>query len=292
MIHTTAYLIQKPCRPLNETDASKIQDERELKMSASPKKVTLRDDNKRLIASGYLGILLLLFMGALFTVPIIIYVIAQSGLNIDELSAPITPAFIATVAAELVTIFIFFWYAGVLKQWKTVVGFKNFNYKKVLIGVGVGAFFFIGLVLLQVLANIAGLTVEDSDTSDMMNSLPGIEKYLMLFIGVSFIAPFVEELFFRGFIFSFLIRGKKLENNRFLSSPVLSAAIFSSSMFALMHIQGFSKPIDFIIILWTFCFAMASASLRFKTDSLYPSIAAHSFYNLLSAFTLVGFFIF
>ncbi len=83
------------------------------------------------------------------------------------------------------------------------------------------------------------------------------------------VAPFAEEIFFRGFIFGGLRR-------RF---SFLTAAVLSGLIFGLFHFTGLSS-IGVVPQLALFGFALAW--LYEKTGSIYPSIAVHAVNNALA----------
>lgn len=79
---------------------------------------------------------------------------------------------------------------------------------------------------------------------------------------VCIIAPLFEELLFRGIIL-----------NSFLNHYSPQGAIFLSSLlFALYHLNIYQMPAAFLI-------GYFSGWLYFKTQSLWPSILSHCFYN-------------
>ena len=96
-----------------------------------------------------------------------------------------------------------------------------------------------------------------------------ISTYATLLAAV-FVAPFCEEVFFRGFLFPGLCR----------SMPVGWAIILSSLLFAIAHADPGSFAVLFII-------GLALAYLRWRTNSLWPGIILHLFNNGLGALLIV-----
>ena len=94
------------------------------------------------------------------------------------------------------------------------------------------------------------------------------------------VAPFWEEIMFRGLLFPAL--GRAL-GGRALNAPV-AAALLSSLLFAALHPQG---PGGWLGLM---AFAVCSCVLAVRTGSLVPSIAMHAVHNatLLLLATLVG----
>ncbi len=96
-----------------------------------------------------------------------------------------------------------------------------------------------------------------------------ITTYAILVVAV-FIAPFCEEIFFRGFVFTGLRRGL----------PLAWAIIVSSLLFTLAHGDLGSAPALFII-------GLALAFLRWRTHSLWPGIILHMLNNGVGAITII-----
>lgn len=240
-------------------------------------KVVVRDNQARMRLTGYLSPLLLLLFGSFAIVPLVVFF----GLE----SQPVWAILAATVAMEIFTIAFVLFYVGAFKEntWRQILGLCNFNLKTVAVGVGVGGLFFVGLLSIEAVMSAVGVKVEDSDTSSLFTSLTGFEKYLVLFGLVAIVVPIAEELFFRGYVYSFLQEGRTGPRATDIS---WAAVVFSSALFAVLHFQGAASVTDFLVLAWTFLFAVVSCLLRFKTKSLYPSMAAHSFYNGLSAIAL------
>jgi membrane protease YdiL (CAAX protease family) len=96
-----------------------------------------------------------------------------------------------------------------------------------------------------------------------------ITTYATLLVAV-IVAPFCEEVFFRGFLFAGLLRGM----------PVAVAIVVSSLVFGIAHVDPGSFPVLFII-------GLALAFLRWRTRSLWPGILLHMLNNGLSALVIV-----
>ena len=84
------------------------------------------------------------------------------------------------------------------------------------------------------------------------------------------VAPFCEEVFFRGFVFPGLRRGM----------PVSWAIIVSSLLFAVSH----ADPGSFAVLL---IIGLALAILRWRTRSIWPAILLHTLNNGIAALTVV-----
>jgi membrane protease YdiL (CAAX protease family) len=96
-----------------------------------------------------------------------------------------------------------------------------------------------------------------------------LTTYATLFAAV-FIAPFCEEVFFRGFVFP------GLRN----SMSVGWAILVSSLLFAIAHTDPGSFPVLFVI-------GLALAFLRLRTRSIWPCILLHMLNNSIAALAIV-----
>lgn len=93
----------------------------------------------------------------------------------------------------------------------------------------------------------------------------------ILLVVVAVVAPFSEEIFFRGFLYS-----------AFKKSWGVNAALFLSSfLFALVHLEIYSF-IPIMIIGWMLAYLFE------KTKSLMPAIFLHGVYNLILILILLG----
>ena len=93
----------------------------------------------------------------------------------------------------------------------------------------------------------------------------------ILLVVVALIAPFSEEIFFRGFLYS-----------AFKKSWGVNAGLFLSSfLFALVHLEIYSF-IPLMIIGWILAYMFE------KTKSLIPAIFLHGVYNLILILILLG----
>ena len=93
--------------------------------------------------------------------------------------------------------------------------------------------------------------------------------YATLFAAV-FIAPFCEEVFFRGFVFPGLRR----------AMPVGWAIVLSSLLFAVAHADPGSFAVLFII-------GLALAFLRWRTGSIWPGMILHMLNNGIGAVSII-----
>lgn len=224
-----------------------------------------RDTSKRRIGAAYASVFIMMFVAVVLTIPVVMF-------NLLSLSS----ALLMTVLAEIVAVAMG---VSIIKEgsnWKQALRLHKFTWKSFGIGASIGIVLFI---LLQACAiGLNAIVPEDqgvgsSETSEMLASASGVELYIIMLLVVPFIVPFVEELFFRGYVFGFL------KDSR---APLWSAFLVSSVYFALLHSQGFSTFGDTFIVLWTGGIAFVHALLVHKYDSIWPAVASHILYNLVT----------
>jgi uncharacterized protein len=88
--------------------------------------------------------------------------------------------------------------------------------------------------------------------------------------GATFIAPFFEEIYFRGFVFTGLLRELSL----------VWAMLISAALFAVAH----ADPGSFIPL---FVIGLALAFVRWRSGSTWASISLHVLNNLLSSVAII-----
>jgi membrane protease YdiL (CAAX protease family) len=96
-----------------------------------------------------------------------------------------------------------------------------------------------------------------------------ISMYSLLFLAV-FVAPFCEEVLFRGFLFAGFLR----------AMPLGLAVVLSAFIFAAAHGDLASFPV-------LFCIGVLLAFLRWRTGSLWPGILLHLLNNAWSAISII-----
>lgn len=114
------------------------------------------------------------------------------------------------------------------------------------------------------------------DISVLAHSVSPAMRVLLVVLAVC-IAPFIEELVFRGVLLSGLAR----------RMPIGWAMLLSAVVFGAAHLPDFKFawfPVPELVLL-----GLALAWIRVRARSLWPSIATHATFNLIA--TLGGFFL-
>ena len=143
------------------------------------------------------------------------------------------------------------------------LGFRAFPVRRnafLIIGLMVGIFA-VNLLYSYVITTFhLNLQTNDQVLLERSKQAP-LTIYATLFAAV-FIAPFCEEVFFRGFVFPGLRR----------AMPVGWAIVLSSLLFAVAHADPGSFAVLFII-------GLALAFLRWRTGSIWPGMILHMLNN-------------
>ena len=141
-----------------------------------------------------------------------------------------------------------------------VLGLRKFDLTTVAIGCGLMIFtfafnFFYNLFLMlnDIQSNI--------EVSDMFND---VSSPWMIFITGILIAPLVEEIFFRGFLYTGL-------REKYGWIP---AALISSALFAAVHLRPITMPPIFLL-------GLIFAYLYQRTESIWPGVIMHLGTNTL-----------
>lgn len=154
-------------------------------------------------------------------------------------------------------------------------------------GASIKNYLALNIVSVRILLVWLGLTILLCPILDGLTTLldrPVVPKYwvsaytsagfLPLFlVGIVFIAPVVEETFFRGFIF----RG--IEQSKL--GPI-GAILITTTIWTLIHLQY-----DWFEMLLVFVLGIFLGVARARSNSIYVTIAIHSLINLIAAIEMV-----
>jgi len=131
------------------------------------------------------------------------------------------------------------------------------------------AIFAISFIYIIVMSMVLGIEAPASKIETLI--LNRSVSNTVLLIVVSFIGPIIEEIFFRGFLYSAF---KK-------NWGILPALFLSSILFSLVHLEVYSF-VPLFIIGWLLAYIFE------KTKSLFPAIFLHAIYNLILILILLG----
>ncbi len=122
--------------------------------------------------------------------------------------------------------------------------------------------------------SVLGLEDESDDITDRLQADPSVATVASIAVFAVVIAPIVEEVFFRGFVFGAL---------RSSLSPA-GAAAGTGLLFGGVHVFG--SPIGFLVPLAMLGFLLSL--LYWKTGSLLPCIALHVVNNAIALSVALG----
>lgn len=231
-------------------------------------------------ASAYFGLFSFMLVSGILSIPLVL-----SGiLGLQNPNLIVALAF--TNICFLLVIYIFTRWTDNLAGYKETLGLGRFSIKQFGFGMFVGA---AGFGLLDLLGFILGkfdVELENSETSDQIINAGGASRWVVLILLVPIVVPFIEELFFRGFILGNALEGFEVEK-RSLRGKAWIGILISSLCFAFAHIQGFSTATDFFIPGWIFFMAVVYGIMRTKFDSIWSTFAAHMTYNGTTALIVI-----
>lgn len=232
----------------------------------------VKDFNKRRKIVGF-GVVPILFL-----ITVIISIPVPFFLS-DPTVIPIQVGIVISLVAEILALAWALWWAGLLPL-KEMLYLRVNKLWHLALGVGAGLVSYAMLQLVAAAASAAtGDVVESSETSKQIGELTGIGGALFLALFVAILAPFFEELYFRG-----VVLGSFMHST--LNKPWL-AIVVSALSFGIMHIQGFSSVTDIVVLLWITVMGAGFAALVLWTKSVWTSVAAHIAYNGITAVLLV-----
>ncbi len=187
--------------------------------------------------------------------------------NIDNLSFSILYGIQVLLMLGMVWFFAIFWRRASLKdlglRYYSIIKTIWYTFLSLLI------IFFISFLYVFVMNWLFGIEAPSSKIEELIANRSISTNILLIVVAV--VAPFCEEIYFRGFLYS-----------AFKKSWGVSTALFLSSLlFALAHMEIYSF-IPLVVIGWLLAYIFE------KTKSLFPTIFLHAIYNLILILILIG----
>lgn len=205
-----------------------------------------------------------------------------TGWNQTELDEWLTNSvgaqFLAVALVAATTLGIILWFLRMRNVKLPGIGLKRPGLRDVWYGaIGYGLYIMAFIVLLQIVAAAApGLDLEQEQDLLFDRQTTGPALWL-IFISLVMLPAIIEEIVFRGFLYSGL-------RSRF---RVIPAAIITSLLFAVVHLQaGSGNPLLWVAALDTFVLSAVLIYTREKTGGLTSPMLIHFTKNSL-AFTFV-----
>lgn len=192
-----------------------------------------------------------------------------------------------------------------LKSWAKDFWVRFKLPRDILLGLGLAVLGFALVQGLSIGAEAVGINVSEASNTEIFDRQEGVWKYFFFIGMVSLLGPFMEELFFRGFVMQAFIRHFRRGNISAPRGPVSNwffmnyttvfnryvdfrnwgyrhkysiSAVLSSIMFGFMHFQG-TSPGQLLTVAVTGLLGLIFAIATIKTQRLGPAIFGHIFYN-------------
>lgn len=151
------------------------------------------------------------------------------------------------------------------QSWREILAFRAVPWRMMGFWVLVYCGYFVVQSLLELIA--------PPDLGDIMTPLAG-SKHLGLAFALIVLAPLIEELIFRGYLFT-AWRPTKL--------GLWGTVILTSLIFTSIHAEQYSG----LLLLYLFVFSVILGLAREKTGSIWTPIALHVLNNSIAVFTLL-----
>ena len=137
---------------------------------------------------------------------------------------------------------------------------------------GLGYVIYFGSFL--IISMIAAAFVDTDQEQQLgFDNVVTIEHLILVFISLVILPPIVEEILFRGFLYS----GLRTKLTKWVSAIVVSV------LFGIAHLQlGSDAPPLWIAMIDTFILSMILVWLREKTGAIWAGMLVHGFKNFLA----------
>lgn len=141
--------------------------------------------------------------------------------------------------------------------------------------IGYVVYYFLGILLVLLMDALTQINLNQRQELGFDNLFGSTEKIIAL-ISLVILPPIVEEIVFRGFVYTGL--RKKLK--------FVWATLITSLMFASLHLMGSSDGLLWVAGIDTLALSFILCYLREKTGALWAPMAVHAFKNSI-AFVLL-----
>jgi CAAX protease family protein len=143
-------------------------------------------------------------------------------------------------------------------SWR-VIGFRRFNWAMLAVGCGLLVISYGIIYIHNLILTVLGIDTQEVEVSGIFERL---DNPLWFFIVGALLAPLVEEIFFRGFLF----QGFRSQYGW------ISGMLLSSAIFAFAHL-------DLVSLIPTFILGNLLAYLYHRTNSVWPGVIVHMAVN-------------
>ncbi len=144
----------------------------------------------------------------------------------------------------------------------SALGFRKFSGQAMGFGCGLLIGAYIIIIIHNTILLWLGIQTQGDEVKELMSALKSPVGFIL---GGVITAPFVEEIFFRGFLFQGLRRRHGWNK----------AAIYSSIVFAVLHL-------DLVALIPTFVLGYVLSWICHKANSLWPGVILHFLVNFIT----------
>jgi membrane protease YdiL (CAAX protease family) len=195
------------------------------------------------------------------------------------------PQFIYVLVVETLTVGLLYNFMKRRKTSWASIGFVKPKLVDIAYALSGFAVYFVGYAL--VISTLVKQYLPQVDTNQRQDlgfdtNVVGPEL-ILVFLSLVILPPLVEEILVRGFLFTGL-------KNKL---PLFSAAIITSVVFAMAHLQwGSDAPLLWSAAIDTFVLSMILVYVRWRSKSLWPGIGIHFIKNGIAFLALFVFKVF
>lgn len=144
---------------------------------------------------------------------------------------------------------------------------------------GFGVYFLIYIAVAVIIKSLVPSLDLEQEQQIGFETAAGAQLSLV-FVSLVVLAPLVEEILMRGFLYGGLKKGL----------PKIWAVVITSALFAVAHLQfGSDAPLLWVAAIDTFVLSLVLIYLRDKTDGLWAPIALHTTKNFVAFLALFVF---
>jgi membrane protease YdiL (CAAX protease family) len=194
------------------------------------------------------------------------------------------PQFMYILFVEVLTVGLLYQFMKRRKTPWAAIGFVRPRLRDIPYALGGFAVYFVGyaFIVASLVEKYLPIDTDQRQELGFDTSAAGPEL-IFIFLSLVILPPLVEEILVRGFLFTGL-RNKL---------PLLSAAIVTSVVFAVAHLQwGGDAPLLWSAAVDTFVLSMVLVYVRHRTGSLWPGIGIHFIKNGIAFLALFVFKVF
>lgn len=197
----------------------------------------------------------------------------QSLSWLDHLSESVSGQFASVLIVEALTLLLLWMFLRHRKARAEDIGLKRPKLIDIIYALaGFACYFIVYIIIIQLISGIHGLDLNQKQELGFNTNTHGSALWLV-FVSLAILPPITEEIVMRGFLYTGL-RSKL---------PVIQAALITSVLFALPHLQpGTGNKLLWIAAIDTFTLSLFLVYLRQKTGRLWASIGVHMIKNSLA----------